>query len=333
MPDNQRPPREAIAPHATSLVPVIYGNIPSFLGSRPIRDPAELRGLDAVVAGLPWEGTNTWGSYSGCEQTPKACRLASLRYGSGYLPEYNIEVMNSLEVGDLGDLPTHPNDVSKTFAGFEKAASGIFAAGVVPVFLGGDHSVSYPIVKALSAQRPGRVGVIHFDSHLDNAGDYDGDSLARCCPLRRIAELPDFDPAKMVHVGISGPRNAPSQMRYARERGIEVITMAEVRGQGLSNVLTRAQEIAGTGTDGYYITVCSDIIDHAFNPGGAIDFGGLSSGEMFEALYTLGREKMLGLDLVEVYPLRDVHETSVHLLVWLVIYALAGLASGTKRSS
>lgn len=319
-------PREATEPFSASLVPTVYGNTPSFMGSRPIRDLSELGGLDAVVAGLPWEGTNTWGSCSGCEQTPKACRSASLRYGSGYLPEYDIAVMDRVRMGDLGDLPVHPNDVVKTFGGFENTASEIFAAGVIPFFFGGDHSVTYPILKALSSQRPRRVGIIHFDSHLDNAEEYGGDTLARCCPLRRIAELPGIDPARMVHFGIRGPRNARSQMNYARERGIPIITMADVRRHGLREMLARALQVASDGTDGYYVTVCSDIMDHAFNPGGAIDFGGLSSEEMLDILYTLGQGRMLGLDLVEVYPRTDVHETSVHLLVWLAIYALAGLA-------
>ncbi|MEW6266220.1 MAG: agmatinase family protein [Thermodesulfobacteriota bacterium] len=280
-----------------------------------------------VVAGLPWEGTNTWGSYSGCEQTPKACRLASLRYGSGYLPEYDVEVMNSLIIGDLGDLPVHSTDVAKTFAAFEEAAARVFAAGVFPLFFGGDHAVTFPILKALSTQRPGRIGVLHFDAHFDNAGEYDGDSFARCCPLRRIAELPDMDPAKIVHIGIRGPRNAPSQMHYAREKGIPVYTMKDIHRLGLPVVLSAAQEIAANGTDGYYVTVCSDIMDQASNPGGPIDFGGLSSGDMCEALFTLGRGRILGLDLVEVYPRLDVREVSIHLLVWLAIYALAGLAT------
>ena len=327
--------REATDPYSASLVPTIYGNTPSFMGSQPVRNPAELRDLDAVVAGLPWEGTNTWGSWSGCEQTPKACRSASLRYGAGYLPEYDIAVTDHVRLGDLGDLPTHPNDTAKTFAGFEMTAAEIFAAGVVPVFIGGDHSVSYPILKALSTQRPGRVGIIHFDSHLDNADEYGGDTLARCCPLRRIAELPGIDPARMVHFGIRGPRNSRSQMNYARERGIPVITGVDVRRHGLREMLERALQIASDGTDGYYVTVCSDILDHAFNPGGAIDFGGLSSGEMFDTLYTLGQGKMLGLDLVEVYPRSDLHETSVHMLVWLAIYALADCPSdwGAECSS
>ena len=327
MSERKHPVRESVTPSAVSLVPVIYGNTPTFLGVQPIRGPEDLRNVDVAVAGLPWEGTNTWGTYSGCEQTPKACRMASMRYGSGYLPEYDIEVMNRLRVGDAGDLPSFPNDIEKTFAGFEEAAAGIFSAGVFPVFIGGDHSVSYPVLKALAGQKPGRVGLIHFDAHLDNAGDYAGDSLARCCPLRRIAELPGIDPARMVHFGIRGPRNSASQMQYAKDRGIEVITMRDVRREGLSHALTRALEIADTGTDGYYVTVCSDIIDHAFNPGGAIDFGGLSSGEMFETLYRLGSGNILGLDLVEVYPRSDVHDTSVHLLVWLALYCLAGLAS------
>jgi len=326
-----RAAREAVAPPATATIPMMFGTIPTFLGATPVRDLAQLRELDAVVGGLPWEGSNTWGGYSGCEQTPKACRAASVRLGSGFLPEHRIDVMSNLAVGDLGDLPTFPNDTGKTHAAFQEVAAQVFASGTVPVFFGGDHSVTYPILKALSAQRPGRVGLLHFDAHLDNSDEYCGDRFARNTPLRRIAELPQMDPAKIVHFGIRGPRNSPSQMQYALDRGIPVITMAEIRREGLVNALVRAQEIVSRGTDGYYVTVCSDIIDCAFNPGGPTDFGGLSSTDMLEALFALGQGSMLGLDLVEVYPRLDAREVSMHLMAWLAVYGLAGLAQ--RRSS
>ena len=323
--------RESMSPICSSEVPVVAGNTPTFLGSPRVDLEGDLTGLDAVVVGLPWEGTNTWGSYSGCEQTPKACRYASLRYGSGYLPEYDVDVLGSMRLGDAGDLPAHATDVGRTFAAFEAGAARVFASGAVPVFIGGDHSVSYPVVKALSRQHGGRVGVIHFDAHFDNADEYAGDRLARCCPLRRIAELPDLDPRRIVHIGIRGPRNSPSQMRFARESGATLFTMRMVREQGLQNVISQAIEVVSSGTDGFYVTVCSDIIDHAFNPGGPLDFGGLTAGEMCEALFRLAQGPLLGLDLVEAYPHADVNDASVHLTVWMAIYALAGLARHGRR--
>ena len=318
--------RETMEPYATLHVPTVFGTIPSFLGATPVQDPRRLEGFDAVVAGLPWEGSNTWGGYSGCEQTPKACRGASLRLGSGYLPEHDVDVMSTLALADLGDLPTFPNDLAQTYAGFEATAAEVFRAGVVPVFLGGDHSVTFPILKALSAKHPRKLGVLHFDAHFDNSDEYAGDRFARCTPLRRVAELPDVDPARIVQFGIRGPRNSPSQMKFSREQGIRVMTMAEVRRQGFARALAQAMEIINDGTDGYYVTVCSDIIDYAFNPGGPIDFGGATSEEMCEALFTLGQGRMLGLDLVEVYPRLDPREVSVHLMAWLAVYGLAGLA-------
>lgn len=314
-------------PTSVSQVPTIAGNVPTFLGYPRAQLSGGLSGFDAVIAGLPWEGTNTWGSYSGCEQTPKACRYASLRYGTGYLPEYDVDVARHIRVGDVGDLPVHPTDVHETFRAFEAEAATIFASGAVPVFIGGDHSVSYPIVKALSARHEGKVGVIHFDAHFDNADDYSGDRLARCCPLRRIAELPGLDSRKIVQIGIRGPRNSPSQMRFARESGAQVFTMTQVRREGLDAILARAMETASAGTDGYYVTVCSDIMDHAFNPGGPTDFGGLPAGDMLDGLFRLAQGPLLGLDLVEAYPLTDVNNASIHLAVWQAIYALAGLAA------
>jgi agmatinase len=318
--------RESVVPYDTADLPKIPGAIPTFLGARPIHEGENLNGLDVVVAGLPWEGTITWGSYSGCEQTPKACRLASVRYGTGYLPEYDVEVMTTLIVGDLGDITTFPSNAGKTFEAIERAAARCFESPAIPVFLGGDHSVSYPVIKALSELRPGRFGIIHFDAHLDNADEFGGDRYARCCPLRRVAELPGVEAGRIIHVGIHGPRNSPSQMRYAREKGIHLFTMADIQRKGLATVLSEAREIAEEQTDGYYVTVCSDIVDHAFNPGGPLDFGVLSSGEMLGALIQLGQGPLLGLDVVEVYPRSDVNEASAHLVAWEVIYALAGVA-------
>lgn len=326
-----RQAREAVSPPSTLAIPIMFGTIPTFLGAAPVRDLTRLKEFDAVVGGLPWEGSNTWGGYSGCEQTPKACRAASVRLGSGFLPEHRIDVMSNLAVGDIGDLPTFPNDTEKTHEIFADVAAQVFAAGTVPVFFGGDHSVTYPILKALSAQRPGRVGLLHFDAHLDNSDDFCGDRYARNTPLRRIAELPGMDPAKIVHFGIRGPRNSPSQMQYSLDRGIPIITMAEVRKEGLVNALARAQEIVSRDTDGYYVTVCSDAIDYAFNPGGPTDFGGMTSTDMLEALFALAQGGMLGLDLVEVYPRLDAREVSMHLMAWLAVYGLAGLAQ--RRST
>jgi len=323
--------RESTSPSSTSRLPTVSGNIPTFLGYPRVELPGGLEGLDAVVAGLPWEGTNTWGSYSGCEQTPKACRYASARYGTGYLPEYDIDIGERIRVGDAGDLPVHPSDAQTTFADFEAGAAEIFASGAVPVFIGGDHSVTYPVVKALSERHQDGVGVIHFDSHFDNADEYGGDRFARCCPLRRISELPGVDPRKIVQIGIRGPRNSPSQMRFARESGTSVFTMGDVRRKGLDSVILRAVEVASSGTHGFYVTVCSDIIDHAFNPGGPTDFGGLSVGEMCDTLFRLAQGPMLGLDLVEAYPMSDVNAASIHLAVWMAVYALAGLAAKGDR--
>lgn len=318
--------RESMAPVDLTRVPLAYGTIPTFLGAAPVRVTDPLEDFDAVVAGLPWEGSNTWDSFSGCEQSPKAIRTVSLRYGTGYIPEHDVDVMTSLSVGDAGDFPTFPSEIEKTLKVFEEHAALLFASGAIPIFFGGDHSVTYPVLAALAQQRPGRIGLMHFDAHLDNMDEFAGDRFSRCSPLRRIAELPGMDPKKIIHIGIHGPRNSPSQMRYVREMGIPIYTMADIRRQGLENVIAQAQQIASDGTDGYYVSVCSDIVDHAFNPGGPLDFGGLTIGDICETLLKLARDKMLGMDIVEVYPLADPQQASMHMVAWLTIYALAGLA-------
>lgn len=325
--------RESMEPVVWNETNIVYGNTPTFLGATHVKDEKELEGLDAVIAGLPWEGTNTWGSYSECEITPKAIRNASLRYGTGFIPEYNVEVMKHIKLGDYGDFASYPNNNELTIKSFFEGAESIFRHNVVPFFFGGDHSVTYPVIKALSKRHSKKMGIIHFDAHLDNSDEYNGDRFARCSPLRRIVELSDIDSSKIVHFGIRGPRNSPQQMQFVKDNGIPIFTMKEIRERGFFETLITAKKIAEEGTDGYYITICSDIIDHAFNPGGAIDFGGITSTEMLTALYTLCQGNLLGMDIVEIYPRWDTHETSIHLATWMAIYGLAGLSIKLKSNS
>lgn len=313
-------------PGRRNALPLVYGDTPSFLGCDVLDRPPEGPGFDVLVAGVPWEGTVTWGSYSGCELAPRSIRHAAARYG-GYLPEYDINLLDHLRIGDIGDLALHPNDPEATMQAVLRAARGIYRAGAVPFTLGGDHSFTPEIVRALGEHGGDPVGVIHFDAHLDNTAAYGTDRFPRCGPLHRIAALPSVRPAAIVHFGIRGPRNSPAQMAAARDCGATVMTIRRVRELGVPEAVRQAMAIAGDGTRSVYVTICSDVFDAGFNPGGPADFNGLFPHELFEALYRLGEAGLSGLDYVEVYPLQDPGGRSSHLAAWAIIHALAGLAA------
>jgi agmatinase len=311
-------------------MPVIYGDTPSFLGCSVI-NPNLSRGFDVIFAGVPWEGTITWGSYSGCELAPRSIRHAAARYG-GYLPEYEIDIFDYLKIGDLGDISVSPNDPEKSMKSVFEVANKIYKSHSMPLMLGGDHSFSPEIVRALSENVEGEIGVIHFDSHFDNAKSFGNDEFSRCGPLYRIAQIEKVREKSIVHIGIRGPRNSPAQMEYAKSIGATVFTTRRIRNLGMEAVMEEALCIARENTRYIYVTICSDIMDAAFNPGGPPDFCGLSPHELFYALYKLGQSGIDGLDYVEVYPIQDPRSFSSHLAAWAIIYALAGLASRKKAT-
>ena len=320
-----------MVPNRKATLPIIYGDTPSFLGV-PVLDISSLhKGLDVVFMGVPWEGTITWGSFSGCELAPRVIRHAAARYG-GFLPEYELNLFDYINIADVGDISVSPNSPAKTMKNILMAAEVIYKNGSIPFALGGDHSISPPIIEALSKTSEGSIGIVHFDAHLDNAKDFGEDKFARCSPLHRIAQNPKVRKKSIVQIGIRGPRNSPSQLEYAKQMGASVFHMGEIRKRGMESVINDAINIAHEKTKQVYVTICSDCIDAAFNPGGPADFNGLVPYELFSSLYQLGKTGISGLDYVEVYPNQDPNSFSSHLASWAIIYALVGMATGKKES-
>ncbi len=318
-----------MVPRRKETLPIVYGDTPSFLGVPVLDAESQQKDLDVIFMGVPWEGTITWGSFTGCELAPRVIRHAAARYG-GFLPEYELNLFDYLNLADIGDISVSPNTPAETMKNIFTAAQSIYKNNSVPFTLGGDHSISPEIVKALSECKEGDIGIIHFDAHLDNAKKFGKDRFPRCGPLHRIAQIPKVRKKSIVHVGIRGPRNSPSQLEYARQMGAKVFHMGEVRNRGMEAVISDAINIAHEKTKHVYVTICSDCIDAGYNPGGPADFNGLFPYELFSSLYQLGKTGISGLDYVEIYPNQDPQSFSAHLAAWAIIYALVGMASNKK---
>jgi guanidinopropionase len=318
-----------MVPGRKASLPKIYGETPSFLGVEVMRPEALIRGYDALVTGVPWEGTVTWGSFTGCEMAPRTIRHSSARYG-GFLPEYDIDIFDHLRLADLGDVSVNPGSAAETMDNVYAAMCAIYRTGSIPVVLGGDHSFTPQIIRALGDNREGKVGILHFDAHFDNCPEFGEDIFPRCSPLHWIAELPCVRKESIVHLGIRGPRNSPEQYRYARQMGATTFTMKTIRERGIQQVVEEALRIASEGTSQIYVTICSDCLDASINPGGPADYNGLFAHELFSALYTIGEYGIAGIDFVEVYPGQDPNHFSSHLASWSLIHALAGMAARSR---
>ena len=313
-------------PNRKASLPKIYGDTPSFLGV-PILDQYTLSGgSDVIVAGVPWEGTVTWGSYSGCELAPRSIRHAAARYG-GFLPEYETNLFDYLKLADIGDVTVNPNDPSETMENVYRTMGLIYRNQSIPFVLGGDHSFTPEIIRALSDADDGDIGVIHFDAHLDNSKTYGEDKFPRCGPIHRISQNKRVRKESIVQIGIRGPRNSATQFEYAQSMGARVFTTREIREKGMVAVTEEAIALAHEKTKHVFVTICSDCIDAGYNPGGPADFNGLFPRELLPALHRIARSGIAGLDYVEVYPGQDPAGYSSHLAAWAMIYALVGMAA------
>jgi len=311
-------------------VPEIYGGVPTFLGLPKINSKEDIANSDVVVFGVPWEGICTYNGFSGCELSPKTIRAASVRY-CGFMPEYGMDVFDHISGGDYGDIAVQNGNYEFTFGNIRQRIGDVLDYGKIPIILGGDHCISYPLISEYAARNPHRVGVIHFDAHFDNVETFGDEKYARCSPLHRLYEDENLDSSKIVHFGIRGPRNHHTGLDAAGKYGATVMTAYEIKMKGIQKAIQEAIAIASSGTDCIYITICSDVLDVANNPAGPPDPCGLSSFEMAVALYECGKAGAGALDFVEIYPPQDPNNVSSHVAVWLTLHMLAGVAERRKK--
>ncbi|MDV2684434.1 agmatinase family protein [Alkalihalophilus lindianensis] len=308
----------------------IYGNTPPFLGA--INGTTEsTEDSDVLIYGVPWEGAVTWGDYTGCELGPKVMRLCSGRY-SGYLPELDhIDVFQHLKLADMGDVDVVPADVVETMNRIESFAGKMWESGKFPLALGGDHGITYPIVKALTERTEGKVGILHLDAHYDNMPHQDGDKYARSTPFARMYELDGVRNESLIHAGIHGPRNKPETGKFARDAGAKTVTINDIReAKDIRKLAADLYDQASEGVDVVYLSVCSDVLDFAFNPGGPVDGNGLTSYELLTLIYEFTKRGIVGMDFVEVYPQQDPNNVSSHFASMIALYALAGVVENRK---
>jgi arginase family enzyme len=315
---------------------------PSFAGvsgflRAPLADYEDV-GPDAVtVLGAPHD--TTCSSRQGARFGPAGIRMASqylgdlLQRGDGELVDLATgQVFHRPGSGallDLGDLGMHPNDVERTTASIREGVAESAARGGFPVTLGGDHYISYPAFLGFSdafcgSDRAKRVGFIQMDAHFDLGdvnlvwGRYWHGSNAR-----RISEVDVVNPANMVWIGVNGVTRG-DQYEFARGMGLNFFTSDDVRRLGIVEVVRRAIEVAGAGTDAIYLSLDIDVVDTMFAPGtGALVWGGIRPADLLAAMDLIGAANVRAMDLVEVAPNLDPTEATARLASLAVMRLVA----------
>ena len=303
----------------------IYSGVPTFLNLPVLENKNDLNQVDVAVMGVPWEGGCTIGGYSSTTDGPKSIRSASIRY-TGYLPDFYIDAFEHLTGGDYGDCPVQNGNYDFTFAAIREKYAELIDAKCIPIVLGGDHGIAYPLISEMAKRHPGKVGVLHFDAHLDNYDVFGEDKYSRCSPFFQLYNDPNMDATKIAHIGIRGPRNHKKEYQNAKDYGATVILAREVHEDGWKAAIDRALAVVGKDTEVIYITICADCLDAAFMPQGPQDMGGLTSYQLLMMVHEAALAGAQSLDFVEIYPENGTLQTASHVGCWLALYFLNGVA-------
>jgi len=253
---------------------------------------------DVAVLGVPYDSSTSY--RSGTRFGPRAIREQSLLLW-GYNNVLQTAPFRTLRVVDAGDVDVVPVDILATHRQIEAAADGWLATGAKLLTLGGDHSISLPLLRS-HVRRHGPVAVLHFDAHPDTwDSEYPGHKYSHGTPFIRAIEEGLIDTAAYVQLGIRGPTNGPEDYTDALRLGARMITLDEFRGRTMPEVLHEVQRLVGERPT--YVTLDIDCVDPAFAPGtGTPEVGGFTSWEILQLVRGLKGFNLVGFDLVEVSP-------------------------------
>jgi len=289
----------------TRLAP--YSGVPTFLTAPYVpvdHDEPDFGDLQVAIVGVPMDlgVTNRPGSRFG----PRALRTIE-RIGP-YNHVLDCAPVQDLRVADIGDIRFQSRyRLELCHDDIERRINQIVDAGVVPLSVGGDHSISHPILKAVGKQAP--VGMIHIDAHCDTGGAYDLTKFHHGGPFRNAVLDGVLDPTRTVQIGIRG--SAEYLWEFTYESGMTVIHAEEVSGMGIPAIIEKARAIVGDGPT--YLSFDIDSLDPAFAPGtGTPEVGGLTTREVLEILRGLKGLNLVGGDVVEVAPQYDSTTNTAH---------------------
>lgn len=311
---------------------VQYGPDVTFLGvpRASLDDPASFAGADAVIIGAPFDGGTSY--RPGARFGPSAIRTADYLHHDASRPHLalGVDPLVDLRVVDGGDVMMPPGDILGSLQNLENAVARVVAAGVLPVILGGDHSIAWPDVTACARHFGyGRVAVVHFDAHADTGDIQSGSLYGHGTPMRRLIESGAARGDRFLQVGLRGYWPGPDTLEWMADQGMRSFEMSEIVRRGLDDVLDECFAVALDGCDGVFVSVDVDVVDPGMAPGtGTPEPGGLTSRQLLDAVRRCGLElPVVGADIVELAPPFDgPGEVTALLANRIVLELLSGIA-------
>jgi len=292
-----------------------------------MRLPAQstAKGLDVCFVGVPMDiGTS---NRPGTRFGPRQIRAESC-----FVRPYNMASraapFDSLQVADIGDVAVDTFNLPKCMDIITNAYNAILAEGCIPLTLGGDHTIAYPILRAM-AKKHGPVGLIHVDAHADVNEHMFGEPIAHGTPFRRAVEARVLDTKRCVQIGLRGTGYAADDFDWPREQGFRVVQAEECWHKSLSPLMEEVRAQMGAGP--VYLSFDIDSLDPGFAPGtGTPEIGGLTTIQALEIIRGAWGLNLVGCDLVEVSPPYDTTGNTSLTAAYLLFEMLCVLP-GVKR--
>ena len=309
--------RDIRSPDGKRTLP--YAGIPTFLG---LPQAASAAGLDIAVVGVPMDlGVS---NRSGARFGPRAVRTIE-RIGP-YHPTLRGVPRSRVRAADVGDVPFRSRySLEQSLEDIEAFYATLKSEGVRPLSVGGDHSITYPILKALGRPKP--LGLVHIDAHCDTMGAYDGSKFHHGGPFRLAVLDGVLDPERTIQIGIRGAANMFWEFSHAA--GMTVIYMEDFMRMGIDAVIAKARAVVGDQP--IYVSVDVDGFDPAFAPGtGTPEVGGLTAREGLALLRGLAGLAIAGADVVELAPQYDPTSNSNQLAAQLLFEEFALMTLGQE---
>ncbi|MBW2059873.1 MAG: agmatinase [Deltaproteobacteria bacterium] len=310
--------------------PVEAQESPRFSGIRTfMRLPHERKteGVDFAVVGVPFD---TGASYRvGARFAPEAIRSISVLLRP-HNPVLGVSIFEHCSGVDYGDLPVVPGYIEDSYRKIAETLFPIVDAGVIPLLLGGDHSVTLPELRAVTGKH-GPVALIHFDSHGDIWEEVFGRPYNHGTPFRRALEERLILADRSIQVGMRGSTYSLDEIERARSLGFEVVTTEEAREMGIKSLIERIHRRVQDAKT--FVTFDIDFVDPAYAPGtGTIEVGGFTSGEALELVRGLQGLSLVACDVVEVLPAFDPSEITAYLAANIIFEFMSVIALARKRA-
>ena len=290
----------------------------------PIHTNLETLSADVAIFGIPWdEGV---GYRPGTRFGPRSLREYSTRFAfheraarkRGYWDiENRKRYLEKMSLVDCGDQDVLYLDVEKTFSAVTGSVRKILSARALPVILGGDHSITFPVVRAFQKIKP--LHLIHLDAHLDYNDSVEGVKLANGSPIKRISELGFV--GEIVQIGMRGIRAREDAFKDSMSRGNKIVTMSDFRRRGINAVLSQIPK------GNLYVTIDIDVLDPSIAPGtSSPEFEGMTYKEMQALLKGIASQgKVVGFDLTEVNPFLDMVGLTQSAAVMIILEFLGAI--------